>query len=59
MPAFSTCFAIVVSLTTVSNFNYGKPRIIIVKYIIFHAFNSSDPLQSPYNWAQQNQIVLV
>lgn len=59
MPAFSTCFAIVVRLTADSVFSYGKLHIIIVKHIIFHAFNSSGPLQSLYHWAKQNQRVLV
>lgn len=63
MPAFSTCFAIVVRLTADSVFSYGKLHIIIiiiiVKYIIFHAFNSSGSLQSLYHWTNQNQRVLV
>lgn len=46
MPAFSRRFAVVVTLTADYGSNYGKPItiIIIVKYIIFHAFDSSGPL---------------
>lgn len=61
MPASSSCFAVAVSLTADSVFGYVKLRIMImiVKYVIFHAFNSSGPLQSLPHWAKQNQIVLI